>query len=359
MLGEHPLMVGRGMATQFRKDPNYRPLTHVAEELHRADIAFANLECALTDRNLGRSHFSRECIGPATGAGFLQEAGLRVVSVANNHILQHGRDVFRETLGLLEAAGVHAVGVAAENDPRSCAPLDMDIKGTSFRFLAYSLRPRQHFDDQPLYAEPTTESLLSDVDAGCRAGRTVVVSLHWGDEFVRRPSPAQIALGRRIVDAGATLVLGHHPHVLQGWERRGGALIAYSLGNFMFDMNWESRLRRTALLRCSLSAGAVAQATWLPLLIGDDFQPRPADETLSGEILAELAAGASEIASQPDVPATSTESAVYEAEIVRELAVHRRASYRYFGRNLLNYEPAILMAILRKAVERRVGLRKD
>ncbi len=112
----------------------------------------------------------------------------------------------------------------------------------------------------------------------------MVVSLHWGDEFIDRPSPADVQLARAIVDAGADLIIGHHPHVLRGVERHGRGWIVYSLGNFVCDMLWEEELRETAIAECRLSKNGVEQVRLLPVRINDDSQPVP----LQGEGAARL-----------------------------------------------------------------------
>jgi poly-gamma-glutamate synthesis protein (capsule biosynthesis protein) len=289
----------------------------------------------------------------------LKSAGFGVLSVANNHMQQHGRKVFRRCVELLAEKGLQAVGLADPKNPRACVPVDCEMRGVSLRFLAYSLRPRQFFRTQPEYAEPTPESLLEDVRAGVSASRTVIVSLHWGDEFIERPAPEQIDLGRRLIDAGATLIIGHHPHVLQPIERRGSGLIAYSLGNLVFDMLWEERLRRSGLLRCHLGNGKVLRSDFLPLVIDDDFSPRPASPEEGAAILARLDAGARALKTVPDEVSAPAVAATYRAEVAQELRRHRMASSRHFARNLLRYDPLVLASILSKAAMRRVGMRHD
>lgn len=366
MLGEHPLTVGWGLGTRLRRVGAPYPFAHLRELMAGADLAVANLECSLADRPRGAPYDACQCLGPAAGVASLVAAGFRTVSVANNHVLQHGPDVFRATLAALRRAGVEpvgeAAGAAAEPDAGHlrCRPVDREAGGVPLRLLAYSLRPRQHFTEPPLYAEPTAASLLADVRAGHAAGRTVVVSLHWGDEFVARPSPAQVALGRRLVDEGATLVLGHHPHVLQGWERRGDGLIAYSLGNLAFDMLWQEPLRRSALLEVRLAPGKVLDAVWHPLWIGADFQPRPAPPAEVAAITGFLARAAAELAARPEADAAAEAAeAAYRAEVARALQTHRRASHLFFARNLWRYRPRVLAAILDKAFLRRTGRLRD
>ncbi|MCK4305851.1 MAG: CapA family protein [Candidatus Eisenbacteria sp.] len=358
MLGEHPIMVGWGISREFAVGRELYPFAHVHELLAGADLVFGNLESALSPLPRGRSLSARECIGPAQGAELLRIAGFHALSVANNHIQQHGPKSLRMTLDLLGRAGLLAVGEAAEGG-RRCRPVDLEIGGLPLRLLAYSLRPRQFFSEQPLYAEPDEESLLVDVRAGRDAGRTVVCSLHWGDEFVARPSPSQIQLGRRLIEAGATLVLGHHPHVLQGGEHWGDGYIAYSLGNFVFDMIWEERLRRTACLQALLAPQRVVEVDWIPIWIGDDFAPRIGRGAEQRKILHFLEDAAVRLRDQREGFENSGETESYLIEVRKELLRHRYASHRHFLRNLRRYELRIMAEIAGRAVLRRLGFLRD
>ena len=131
----------------------------------------------------------------------------------------------------------------------SWLPVSITVAGVGLTFLGYSLRPRQYFTEEPLYAEGREDGILSDVRAARGESDVVIVSLHWGEEFIDRPSPDDVRLAHAIVDGGADLIIGHHPHVLRGVERRGRGWIVYSLGNFVCDMHWEEPLRETAKTR--------------------------------------------------------------------------------------------------------------
>ncbi len=356
MLGEHPIMVGRGVGTAINRDPGFDPFAGIADVLGGADLAFANLECALEDPPRGASPEARECLGPARGVGLLQRAGFAALSVANNHIEQHGPEAVRRTLAALMDAGISPVGLAAE--PGRCRPVDLERGGVPLRLLGYSLRPRQHFTHTPLYAEGTPEGMLADVAAAVAAGRTVVISVHWGDEFVPRPSRAQQELGRALVDEGAVLVLGHHPHVLQGWERRGRGVIVYSLGNLVFDMPWLPELRRTALFRCRLDASGVESCGWQPLLLDRRHRPQPAVGAEGETILGFLAEASSALESGEGPLAVGGDDE-YAGAVRRGLAANRKASHAHFLRHAWRYEPRVLGSIVGKFVRRRLGLLKD
>ena len=116
-----------------------------------------------------------------------------------------------------------------------------------------------------------------------------MVSVHWGEEFIQEPAPSEIRLARRLVDAGATLVIGHHPHVLRGIERYGDGCIVYSLGNFVCDMVWDDTLRTSMVFECELTPAGVRDVRLVPVFINDDFQPSTADRKPRREELTEMA----------------------------------------------------------------------
>ena len=205
--------------------------------------------------------------------------------------------------------------------------------------------------ESPLYAEGYAEEILGDVRRAGAAADCVVVSLHWGDEFIDRPSPDEVTLARRIIDAGASLIIGHHPHVLRGVERRGKGYIVYSLGNFVCDMLWEEPLRETAIAECRLSNGGVEDVRLLPARINDDSQP----VLLAGDAATQLdgrirALGEALRRGESDVHQ-------YQRDADRAHAASRTRSHRYFLRNAYRFPPKILLAQLATFTRNRLAER--
>ena len=357
MLGEHPAMVGRGTATRLSRVPDFDPLAAVQGILAGADLAIANLECALSDPPIWGLSSRRECLAPAAAIDCLAASGLHAVSLANNHIQQHGAQAVLNTIDILEKAGLVVVGLAGKR-PGSCRPVELTIHGNRVTLLGYSLRPRQGFDEVPLYAEGTREGMLADIREARASGALVVVSVHWGDEFLHVPSIGQVELGRDMVDAGCNLVLGHHPHVLQGWELRGRGAIFYSLGNLVFDMPWLPELRRTALCDCKLDGDVCRDVVWHPLVIEQDFCSRPAtgeDRAWINTFLAESRKG---VESGTGAWAVQTASE-YDSQLRAAVAGERWARNRYFLKNLHHYRLDVSSQLIGKFVLRRIGLLHD
>lgn len=222
------------------------PFEHLESLLQSHDLVFGNLEAVLSTagerRRLASSAVMR---GEPSFAGRLKEAGFNIISVANNHILQHGSECFHETLTALAGQGIRAAGVANGDDVAS-RPVLRQIGETRIGVLGYSCRPERFHKGPLLYAFGTKERILRDIDALKGQCDLLIVSLHWGEEFVHYPSKAQRDLAHQVIDHGADIIIGHHSHTYQGIEVYRKRLIVYSLGNFLFDSF--SKLTRTGLM---------------------------------------------------------------------------------------------------------------
>ena len=354
-LGDHPLCTGFGTHSRIRRQAPTFPFEHVADVLSRADIRFGNLECTLSERGLRRNDYhSVQMRGHEEYLSGLVATGFHTMNVANNHSMQHGPEPFQDTIRLLETAGITPCGV---RDGAASVPAIVTAKDLRVAFLAYSLRPRQYFTNEPLYAEGRQQDMLADVAAVRGTCDVLVASLHWGDEFIDRPSPADIELAHSLVDAGVDLIVGHHPHVLRGVERYGRGWIVYSLGNFVCDMLWEEELRETAICECRLTARGVEDVRLIPARINDDSQPVP----LLGEAAARLErrlAKLSEAFSTSQAAANTPDAmAQYERAAHLAHAASRARSHRYFLRNAYRFPPRILAAQLLTYARNRLAER--
>lgn len=251
------------------------PFEAVAELVRGADIAIGHLECPLTvdgdpidKRFLFRAH--------PRNADALAWSGFDVLNLASNHVLDFGQEGFQQTMEALHGAGLAYVGAGLLGE-QAHAPVVQEVRGRRIGFLAYAAArwkesPEVPTSEQISFAELAT--IQEDVQRAKQLGDLVVVIMHLGTEYQSLPDEEQLAVSRAAIDAGACLVIGHHPHVVQGTEVYRGGFIAYSLGNFVFDIDTLEGAREGAILRVLLGDAGVEAVDLIPVRIVDDVQPR-------------------------------------------------------------------------------------
>jgi len=285
------LMLARGVATQVQRNGPEWPFAKVVDRLRSSDLRFGNLEFALSDRGVqARKDYTFRA--PPSAAQSLGLAGINLVDLANNHVLDYGGQGLLDTLSALARAGVAHTGAGAD-DQSAHAPAIVEVDGVRTAWLAYVNVPDDSvtgFVARSLDAGPgrpgvawgTPAVIQRDVTAARQVADVVIVAIHSGFEYTAEPNSIQRDLAHAAIDAGAALVLGAHPHVLQGIEYYRGGVIAYSLGNFIFDLD-ESDLAHfglpsvlTVILRLSLDTKGVTGIELYPAIINrNDFRPEP------------------------------------------------------------------------------------
>ena len=269
---------GRTMELQLaRYGPSY-PWEGLAPLLQEADLAVANLESVLTTRGdpLDKVYLIRAHPGTAQT---LVEAGFDLVNLANNHALDYGQAGMDQTLTTLEALGITAVG-AGSSQEMAHRPAVSNLHGLRVAVLGYAAARWNGSEDVPAtdrvaWANPG--AVQADVQAVQDRADLVIVQLHAGTEYATTPSPDQVRFARAAIDAGADLVVGHHPHVTQTVERYKNGLIVYSLGDALFDIPRQATTRGH-LLRVHATREGLVQAELWPFWITDSIQPRFLDD---------------------------------------------------------------------------------
>ncbi len=245
------IMLSRGVAMHIRRHHDLDwPFERVRNSLRRGDLVFGNLECTLTP---GPPVAPRAMVFRANPAlaPLLRQAGFNLLSLANNHSPNYGPRGLRDEMRVLRRAGIAWAG--AGNDASSAAaPAVLTIKGQRIALLAYNSPDvvPAWYAAGPHHAGTNfmnVRRMQAAVRAARRQGSFVIVSMHAGTEYHPRANRFQIAFAHAAIDAGAGLVIGHHPHVIETAERYRGKYIFYSLGNFIFDQQW-SRATRLGLM---------------------------------------------------------------------------------------------------------------
>lgn len=188
-----------------------------------------------------------------------------VYGLANNHAMQHGEAAYRETVETLSSFGSKVCMGGAI----------LDCHGKEISVTALSVRV-DSFNDNPVYWHNPEYSEIKDEIGKLPSDAYKILFVHWGNEFINYPSSQQKKFAHWLIDAGFDLIIGMHPHILQGYEVYKGKYIFYSLGNFVFDMAWEPT-HYGAIVNVDF-VGAEPKISYNYVKIGSDYSPRIIDE---------------------------------------------------------------------------------
>ena len=266
-LGNGPRLVMRRRGLRF-------PWTGVGRALRRADIAFGNLECAVSTRGRPVPKQFNFRGRPAALRVVARYAGLDVLNLANNHVGDFGTAALLDTVRYVRRFGMAAVG-AGRSIASASRPRVIERLGLRVAFVGFSnILPASFFAGprRPGTQAASRQAIRRGVRRARRRADVVIATFHWGVERAPREDARQRAFASAALRAGATAVIGAHPHVLQPIRRFGRRLVAYSLGNFVFAAA-SPRTTRTGILRLRLSAQGVEGSRLAPAVI-EGTRPR-------------------------------------------------------------------------------------
>jgi len=268
-----PILQREGVSYAFRETSPY---------LRSGDVAIANLEAPFTtDGEPFEKKFNFK-VPPELASG-LKEAGVSVVTLANNHIMDYGEIGLLSTIETLKNVQIQYCG-AGRNLAEANQPAIVNIRGKTVAFFGYSMTfPTEFYagPDSSGAAYPEPSLLQKTLTAWEQHVDYSVVSFHWSAEKLEIPKDYQIHFAHLAIDSGADLVLGHHPHVLQGFEIYKNRLIAYSLGNYVFG-SYSEYATDSIILKVYLNDNGLFYAYCAPINVNNaevEFQPR----VLTGE----------------------------------------------------------------------------
>ncbi len=289
------IMLGRGVGRALEAQGSSLPFAKVEETLRSADLVVGNLECVISSLGKPQPKYYH-MRAPNSAVESLAGAGFAVVNLANNHAMDFGYEAMADMRLRLADRGIASAGVGADEAEAHTAVV-VERGGLRVAFLGYvdvpvegptgfSTKSWAALKDKPGLAWAESSRIAEDVREAKRSADVVVVFLHAGVEGLCAVTQAQILEARAAIDAGAALVLGAHPHILQRAELYHGGLIAYSLGNFVFD-GFDFPENYSAVLSVSLSAAGVVGYRWLPMVV-ERGVPRPATGAEADAVLALL-----------------------------------------------------------------------
>jgi poly-gamma-glutamate synthesis protein (capsule biosynthesis protein) len=267
-----------------------------ADVLRAADITVGSLDASLSDAGqpIGCTP-TFSLLAPARSIEGLTFAGFDVLTVASNHARDCGASpcgdqAFLETLANLETAGIAAVG-GGRNLAEARSGRVLTVNGVRFAFLGYDDIGSSDYgatEDSPGTAPLAFGPLGEDVARARLEADVVIVLNHWGTEYTPVPTERQRALAREAVGAGATLVIGNHPHAVQAVEFLEGGFVSYALGNFVFDQDWSLETQQGVVLEAVFHGARLVSVRFLPVHIYDQHQPRWAEPSEGESILARM-----------------------------------------------------------------------
>jgi poly-gamma-glutamate synthesis protein (capsule biosynthesis protein) len=263
-----------------------------------ADLAIANHEYTYQPPVPSPAARPSRLIAAPSVADLWPDLPFDVATLANNHIGDAGPPGALFARELLEARGISCIG-AGRDLAHALTPLISEVKGWRIAHIGACEFPFFYADAQTPGAAPMTMDALTGAIAAVRSAvDLVVIVLHSDVEFVRYPSPFRRDFSRRLIDAGADLVIQHHPHVLQGVETYNDGLIAYSLGNFLFAVRGSRYLSEhagttdAAILRVTIDpagqGGRSIRHEWVPFVLDDFGRPCEPDAAERSRILGEV-----------------------------------------------------------------------
>jgi len=282
------VMLSRQVNKKSKSYDNWAwPLQSISELTQKADLFVINLESPFTingNYNVNTGSFSFNADPRSLEA--LKVSGVDIAGLANNHTINQGVKGIKDTKQLLNESGIEVVG-AGLDEAQARQPIIKEINGVKFGFLAYA-----YPDDYSLatidsagLAGMDLEKMKRDVKQLKTQVDLVVVLMHAGYEYTNKPNAQQKTFAHSAIDAGADLIIGHHPHWVQTTEIYQQKPILYSLGNLVFDQMWSQETRQGALAEITLIDKTIETIKIIPIIINDYGQANLADEKNQTQIL--------------------------------------------------------------------------
>lgn len=371
------IMLGRMVSDRILHESPEWLFADVSSLLQKADIVFGNLEAPIS--RAPDAFTAEEKIvlkAPMIAAEALAISNFKVLNLANNHILDCGPEGLKDTMNSLFRHQISHVG-AGFNLDEARKPLVLEPNGIRISFLSYcsSFNATVNKAGTPPLNIP---EIKKDIHKQRSNSDIIIVSLHHGVEYSNYPLPAFMKLGRAVIDAGADVILGHHPHVLQGIEDYRGKLIAYSLGNFVFDLADETirqgayrdcllarrygvrfekddnRVSESMILEFELGRDGLLNYKIHPIFIRPDFRPVPLDGIEGSKLLERMNDLSKNIGN--DSLAMNQILGKLEADSVLDYLKNREITHYFRRLGKLRFNHLSLMAHVIKAKLRDISL---
>lgn len=270
------IMLDRGVDYMIKKNGNYDfkfPFLKIADYLKRADILFGNLESIISDKGVKVGSIYSFRAEPEAIEGLIF-AGFDILSVANNHVFDYGREAMEDSFERLKKAGIDYVG-GGFDEKEAREGIVKEVKGTKICFLAYTNKGSKYWaaTEKNSGIGWLDERIKDDIEKAKDRSDLVIVSFHTGEEYQAQSNKEQEYFSHLAIDSGADLVIGHHPHIVQPIEKYKNGWIAYSLGNFVFDQYFSEETMKGLLLEVIIENKKIKEVIPRKIKISEKYQP--------------------------------------------------------------------------------------
>lgn len=274
------IMLDRGVEYAINKEGSgdYKfPFLKIADYLKNADIIFGNLESQISDKGVKIGTINSFRVKPEAIEG-LKYAGFTILSVANNHAFDYDIPAFEDSLKRLKDSGIEYVG-GGYNKEEAFGLKEIEVKGTKIGFLAYCAIGSNWWtaENNRSGIAFITKRDLSEIESAIKEAKkqvdVLIVSVHLGTEYSITPDDSQVLFDQSFAEAGADLVIGHHPHVAQFVEYFSPQWIAYSLGNFVFDQGFSTNTMKGLILEIDIKDKKIQNVVPKEIKMNKNFQP--------------------------------------------------------------------------------------
>lgn len=309
----------------------FDPFAHL--ERRQGDLWIGNFEGVASDvSNKTGTAAQQFRVGP----GYLTHMRhFDIYGFANNHAMQHGGEAYAQTVATLEAQGAKCFGM---KDKRSVI---IEHQGRTICLTGFSQRI-DSWKEEPVYWHNPEYSDLERESKCLPEDAFKIVYVHWGNEFINYPSSAQKKFAHWLIDTGFDMVVGMHPHILQGYEVYKGKHIFYSIGNFVFDMAWEPT-HYGAIVNLDFTKGEVKVGTEY-VRIGDNFAPTVVDKNDLPEQY--------RLEKLNQLLTIEENSEEYHAAIIHYYKQYRKANHKDILKKMARY-PSVAVGIIKDYILRR------
>jgi len=281
------IILSRGVAERIikYKDVLY-PFRKITDMIKTGDYTIATLEAPLTKDCVYDGDTMVFC-GDDSYIEGLPFAGIDLVSMAANHIKDYGDAGIEETIGLLDERNIAHVG-AGMNSAQARNAVITEINGVKYGYLGYNaVVPNTYAatENSAGSAWANIDEMTEDITTLRPNVDMLIVMAHWGVEYTNQPSEHQKEIAHVAIESGADLIIGDHPHWVQGVEFYNGKFILYGIGNFVFDQMWSQETREGIILKLYTYGKTLKALKFIPTVIDDYAQPRPATKEESISIM--------------------------------------------------------------------------